>query len=122
MNGSREALRLYKSLHRTVQRVFRGDHRAMFAARDRVCEEFCKYRHVTNENSTRELLAQGWEAQKVLSQSVVQIQKVKEDKFQMNIRDETYKFENNPFRNDITDAEYRGANRKARKMKSCDDK
>ena len=122
MNGSREALRLYKSLHRTVQRVFKGDHRAMFAARDRVCEEFSKYKHVTNENSTRELLAQGWEAQKVLSQSVVQIQKVKEDKFQMNIRDETYKFENNPFRNDITDAEYRGANRKARKMKLCDDK
>ena len=122
MNGSREALKLYKSLHRTVQRVFKGDHRAMFAARDKVCEEFSKYKHVTNENSTRELLAQGWEAQKVLSQSVVQIQKVKEDKFQMNIRDETYKFENNPFRNDITDAEYRGANRKARKMKSCDDK
>ena len=35
---------MYKALHRTVQRVFRGDMAAMFAARDKVCEEFDKSR------------------------------------------------------------------------------
>ena len=35
MSG-REGGRLYKALHRTVQRVFRGDRAAMFAARDKV--------------------------------------------------------------------------------------
>ena len=35
MSG-REGVRLYKALHRTVQRVFRGDRAAMFAARDKV--------------------------------------------------------------------------------------
>ena len=29
-------MRLYKALHRTVQRVFRGDRAAMFATRDKV--------------------------------------------------------------------------------------
>ena len=41
MSG-REGVRLYKALHRTVQRVFKGDMAAMFAARDKVCEEFDK--------------------------------------------------------------------------------
>ena len=40
MSG-REGVRLYKTLHRTVQRVFRGDMAAMFAARDKVTT-FCK--------------------------------------------------------------------------------
>lgn len=35
MSG-REAVVLYKSLHRTIQRVFRGDIPAMLAARDKV--------------------------------------------------------------------------------------
>ena len=35
MSG-REGVRLYKALHRTVQRVFKGDSAAMFAARDKV--------------------------------------------------------------------------------------
>ena len=40
MSG-REGVRLYKALHRTVQRVFRGDRAAMFAARDKVTSGCC---------------------------------------------------------------------------------
>ena len=122
MNSNREALILYKTLHRTVQRVFKGDFKAMFAARDKVCDEFNKYKNVTNKNAIEGLIKQGWEAQTILAQTVVQIDQVNEDKYQMNIRDETFKFENNPFRDDITDEQYRGANRKSRKMKTCDEK
>ena len=57
--GGREALVLYKALHRTVQRVFRGDIPAMMAARDKVCEEFEKNRRVTSQTSIQELIKQG---------------------------------------------------------------
>ena len=96
--GGRESLRLYKSLHRTIQKVFAGDRQAMLAARDKVWEEFGKYRNVRSENSIRELVNQGWEAQATLSQLVIQMKKVQGDTFKMNIREENYKFENNPFR------------------------
>ena len=98
MSGGREALRLYKSLHRTIQKVFSGDRQAMLAARDKVWEEFGKYRNVTNPSSITELVNQGWEAQRTLSELVIQMEKVEGDTFKMNIREENYKFENNPFR------------------------
>jgi len=58
MSG-REALVLYKNLHRTIQRVFSGDVPAMLAARDKVCEEFLKNRSVKSETSISELINQG---------------------------------------------------------------
>jgi len=118
----REALILYKNLHRTVQRVFRGDIPAMLAARDKVCEEFNKNRNVKSEASITELLNQGRQVQEILDKSVVQIKKTEEDKFQMNIRDETHMFDNNPFRDDVTPEEYKMANRRSRrKGGKCDD-
>ena len=98
MSGGRESVRLYKSLHRTIQRVFAGDTPAMLAARDKVCQEFEKYRNVRSERSITELINQGWEAERTLSQLVVQMERVERDTYKMNIRDENYKFENNPFR------------------------
>lgn len=98
MSGGRESVRLYKTLHRTIQRVFAGDTRAMLAARDKVWEEFEKYKNVRSETSIKELLNQGWEAERTLSQLVVQMEKVEKDTYKMNIREENYKFENNPFR------------------------
>jgi len=118
----REALILYKNLHRTVQRVFRGDIPAMLAARDKVCEEFNKNRNVNSETSIAELLNQGKQVQEILDKSVVQIKKTEEDKFQMNIRDQTHMFDNNPFRDDVTPEEYKMANRRSRrKGGKCDD-
>jgi len=118
----REALILYKNLHRTVQRVFRGDIPAMLAARDKVCEEFNKNRNVKSEASITELLNQGRQVQEILDKSVVQIKKTEEDKFQMNIRDQTHMFDNNPFRDDVTPEEYKMANRRSRrKGGKCDD-
>jgi len=122
MMAGREALILYKSLHRTVQRVFRGDIPAMLAARDKVCEEFIKNKTVKSEKSIAELINQGREVQMILDQSVVQIQKKNEEKFQMNIRDETFMFDNNPFRADVTPEEYKMANRRSRRRGGkCDD-
>eukprot|EP00088_Acartia_fossae_P044625 TRINITY_DN4748_c0_g1_i4.p1 TRINITY_DN4748_c0_g1~~TRINITY_DN4748_c0_g1_i4.p1 ORF type:complete len:136 (-),score=38.75 TRINITY_DN4748_c0_g1_i4:203-610(-) len=120
--NSREALRLYKSLHRTVQKVFREDRPAMFAARDKICEEFEKNRKVSNENAIAELINQGNDVNRILTEQVVQLKKVSQDKYHMKIRDETHMFENNPFREDVTDEEYRAANRSSRRRGgSCDE-
>lgn len=119
--AGREALSLYKTLHRTVQKVFRGDLQAMFAARDKVCDEFEKNRGVTSEVSIRELLKQGQDVNTILNESVVQIQKKEDEKFELNIRPETHMFENNPFRDDVTAAQYRAENRKAKMKGRCDD-
>ena len=94
--------------------IYRGDIPAMLAARDKVCEEFNKNRNVKSNASITELLNQGIQycfyqlsfvilqlgrqVQEILDKSVVQIKKTEEDKFQMNIRDETHMFDNNPFR------------------------
>jgi len=122
MSG-REALKLYKTLHRTVQTVFRGDIPAMMAARDKVCDEFNKHKNVQSETSIKELLKQGWDVRDILSQQVVQLAKNEDgERFQMNIREDTHMFENNPFRDDISDKEYKMANRRSRrKGGSCDE-
>jgi len=116
-----EALHLYKSLHRTVQRVFKGDIAAMFAARDKICEEFDKNRKVVNATAKTELISHGWEVNKILAETVVQVQKVEDDRYHLRIREETHMFENNPFREDVTEDEYRAANRASRRRGgNCD--
>jgi len=124
--GGREAVALYKALHRTVQRVFSGDIPAMLAARDKVCEEFEKNRRVTSQTSITELIKQGEDVNRILGESVVQLVREGEappgeqEKFQLNIRPETHMFENNPFRDDVTKDQYKAANRAANFGK-CDD-
>ena len=88
----------------------------------KVCEEFDKSRRVTNQNSISELLKQGWDANKILSESVVQLKKKDEESYELNIRPgETHMFDNNPFRDDVTEEEYRAANRAAKMKGRCDD-
>jgi len=119
----REALVVYKALHRTIQRVFKEDIQAMLAARDKVCDEFSKNRGVTNENSIKELIQQGRDVNTILSESVVQVKRknTEEDMFELKIRPETHMFDNTKFRNDVLPEEYRAANRKARMRGKCDD-
>eukprot|EP00088_Acartia_fossae_P032585 TRINITY_DN33344_c0_g1_i1.p1 TRINITY_DN33344_c0_g1~~TRINITY_DN33344_c0_g1_i1.p1 ORF type:complete len:139 (-),score=28.11 TRINITY_DN33344_c0_g1_i1:173-556(-) len=117
-----EALKLYKSLHRTVQKVFKGDLPTMFAARDKICDEYDKNRKVANEEAVKELISYGWNVKKILAETVVQVEKVEQNRYQMKIREETHMFENNPFREDVTEEEYRAANKSARRRGgSCDE-
>jgi len=117
----REALKLYKSLHRTVQRTFKGDIPALLAARDKICEEYHKNRHVRSEPAIAELINHGQEVNRILAETVVQVARVEEDKYELRIRQETHMFDNNPFRDDVTEEEYKAANRKARMRGKCDD-
>ena len=58
----------------------------------------------------------------VLDQGVIQVKKVDENKYQMQIREQTYMSDTNPFRSDISDEQYKMANRKSkRKVSECDE-
>ncbi|XP_023323575.1 complex III assembly factor LYRM7 [Eurytemora carolleeae] len=119
--SKREVLKLYKGLHRTVQSVFKGDIPAMCAARDKICDEFNKNRKVSSETSISELVNHGREVNQILRETVIQIKKVDTERYQMKIREETHMFENNPFREDITEEEYKNANRRKRKSGVCEE-
>ncbi len=59
------ALSLFKTLHRSVQTVFRGDLRAMLIARDKIEAEFRKNRNLTDQGAIEELLKHGADCNKV---------------------------------------------------------
>ena len=69
------------------------------------------------ENSIKELLTYGEEVNVVLLKNVLQLErKVKEEHvYHANVRSELQFGENIPYRDDISEKEYKQANRKSRK-------
>lgn len=110
-----QALKLYKQLHRTSQRVFQGDPVALSQFYLKLREEYDKNRHVSNENSVNELLKFGQDVNTVLSKKVVQLEKVDEARYKANLRPEFDFGTNTPFRSDVTEEEYRKATRSSKK-------
>ena len=111
------ALHLFKTLNRTSQKVFGGDQIALQAARTKIRQEFNNSKNVSAENSIKELLTYGEEVNVILLKNVLQLErKIKEEHvYQANVRSELQFGENIPYRDDITEKEYKQANRKARK-------
>ncbi len=69
-----EVLKLYKQLHRTVQRVFRGDESAISAARVRIRSDFEKNKHVQAPVAVDELINLGRDCDRVLREQVFQLE------------------------------------------------
>jgi len=69
-----EVLKLYKQLHRTVQRVFRGDESAIFEARVRIRSDFEKNKHVQAPVAVNELINLGRDCDRVLREQVFQLE------------------------------------------------
>ncbi|XP_048787218.1 complex III assembly factor LYRM7 isoform X1 [Lagopus muta] len=70
--GTREALRLFKLLHRTRQEVFKNDTRALEAARQKINEEFRNNQSETSEEKINELLKIASDVEVILRTSVIQ--------------------------------------------------
>ena len=62
-------LSLFKTLQRTSQSVFRGDPRALTAARDKIRTEFEKNRGVRSETAVEELIQHGKDCDTVYNSS-----------------------------------------------------
>ena len=67
--SKKEILKVFKSLHKVVQKTFKGDKRALFEARQRINLEF---RKKTDPDEVKEKLAKCKEVELILKHQVVQ--------------------------------------------------
>ncbi|KAI6058486.1 Complex III assembly factor LYRM7 [Aix galericulata] len=73
-------LKLFKSLHRTRQEVFKNDTRALEAARQKINEEFKNNQNETSEEKINELLKIASDVEVILRTSVIQAVHTDSDK------------------------------------------
>ncbi|XP_053688478.1 complex III assembly factor LYRM7 [Sabethes cyaneus] len=90
----KEALKLYKTLQRTKDQVFKGDRRTIEAARQRIREEFVKNKDLQSEKDIREKLKIAQDVDVELRSTVVQAVKVDENLYQAKITGDTKKLDN----------------------------
>ncbi|KAM9101644.1 complex III assembly factor LYRM7 [Sarcophilus harrisii] len=72
MVGSAKVLRLFKTLHRTRQQVFKNDNKALDAARKKINEEFKKNKNETSPEKIEKLIKIGCDVELILRKSVIQ--------------------------------------------------
>uniref|UniRef100_A0A1B6FGY2 Complex III assembly factor LYRM7 n=1 Tax=Cuerna arida TaxID=1464854 RepID=A0A1B6FGY2_9HEMI len=94
----RDALKIFKCLHRTRRSVFEGDTFALDATRDKLNEEFRKNKHLKNEGVIKKMLKFAEEVDLLLRTTVVQAKLVEPGKYQAKITEDTVKMNNNSFR------------------------
>ena len=110
-----QALKLYKTLNRTIQKVFRNDPTGIAMANIEIRKEFDKNRGVTSENTLKELIQYGYEVNYVLDKKVLQLQQMDETgRYKANIRPDMEFGVDTPYRDDITEEQYKEANRGAK--------
>ena len=110
-----KALQLYKTLHRTTQKVFRGDLVALNATQAKIRQEYEKNRHVESATAIDELIKFGYDVDDVLRKRVLQLEETNEKKYKANIRDDMAFGENTMYRDDISQEQYEATYRKGKK-------
>ncbi|XP_012215587.1 complex III assembly factor LYRM7 [Linepithema humile] len=75
MGGSlrREVLRVFKKLHRTRLKTFEGDEHALQVIRNKINEEYRKYKNVTNSAAIEELNKFALEVEHEVRTTVIQV-------------------------------------------------
>lgn len=76
-----KVLKAFKNLHRTRLKVFQRDDYALSLSRDKINEEFKNKKHVTDENSIRELIKHADDVETILRTQVVQLEKTETGNF-----------------------------------------
>ena len=112
---SLQSLKLYKTLNRTIEKVFQNDLVGINMANIEIRKEFDKNRNVTSENALKELIEHGYGVNYVLDKKVLQLQQMdKKGRYKANIRPDMEFGINTPYRDDITEEQYKEANRGAK--------
>uniref|UniRef100_A0A3B4AGA4 Complex III assembly factor LYRM7 n=1 Tax=Periophthalmus magnuspinnatus TaxID=409849 RepID=A0A3B4AGA4_9GOBI len=97
MFGTRRlVLRVFKTLHRTRQEVFKDDHAALTAARLKINEEFRKNKNETSEENIEKMIKMGSDVEVVLRDTVIQMEHVADDTLMLRPR-ESLLLENVPY-------------------------
>ncbi|XP_069481731.1 complex III assembly factor LYRM7 [Ambystoma mexicanum] len=72
MESRMKVLRLFKTLHRTRQQVFKNDNQALEAARNKINEEFKRNKSETSQDKIAQQLKIGSDVEIYLRTSVIQ--------------------------------------------------
>uniref|UniRef100_W8C6A6 Complex III assembly factor LYRM7 n=1 Tax=Ceratitis capitata TaxID=7213 RepID=W8C6A6_CERCA len=115
----REALRVFKKLHRTRQFVFQGDERTLEAGRREINEHFRKNRNEKNEDEIKKMIALAKDVDKELRTSVIQAVQEKEGVYQLRITEETTRLDNVVFNPDAIIEGLKPSGRKERTSGGC---
>ncbi|XP_063067412.1 complex III assembly factor LYRM7 isoform X2 [Engraulis encrasicolus] len=76
MESRMKVLRVFRALHRTRQRVFKEDEKALTAARQKINEEFRKNMHEASGEKVEKMIKMASDVEKVLRQTVIQMEHV----------------------------------------------
>ncbi|CAG0894922.1 unnamed protein product [Darwinula stevensoni] len=90
--------RSYRRLLRTSQRVFDKDFQALQAAREEIRKGFKDKKHINDTETITQLIKYADEVEEVLRTSVIQGQRMDEDKYRLMVREDVQKFDNIPYR------------------------
>ncbi|VVD05782.1 complex III assembly factor LYRM7 [Leptidea sinapis] len=93
----KSVLMSFKKLHRTRNNVFKGDVKALNAARVKINEEYKKNKHVTDTAAIQAMIKFSTDVENELRTQVIQAKEVKPGVFEARITDDTVKLENVPF-------------------------
>ncbi|XP_029038596.1 complex III assembly factor LYRM7 [Osmia bicornis bicornis] len=93
----REVLHVFKKLHRTRMNTFKGDEHALKVIRDKINEEYKKYKHVTNSAAIEELNKFAEEVEHEVRTTVIQAVETEPGRFELRITSDTALVDNVPY-------------------------
>ncbi|KAJ8338882.1 hypothetical protein SKAU_G00356680 [Synaphobranchus kaupii] len=96
MESRLKVLRVFKALHKTRIDVFKGDIRALTAARQKINEEFRKNKEETSEEKINKMIKMASDVEIVLRKTVIQGVHVEDNKIVLQPREDLL-LENVPY-------------------------
>ncbi|XP_076651933.1 complex III assembly factor LYRM7 [Halictus rubicundus] len=97
-NLRRQVLHTFKKLHRTRMNTFQGDEHALTVVRNKINEEYKKYKNVTNSAAIEELNKFALEVEHEVRTTVIQAVEKKSGVFELRITKDTEMVDNVPFK------------------------
>ncbi|XP_017759177.1 PREDICTED: complex III assembly factor LYRM7 [Eufriesea mexicana] len=88
-NLRRKVLQTFRKLHRTRMSVFVGDEHALEVTRNRINEEYRKYKNVTNAAAIEELNKFAEEVEHEMRTTIIQAVEKEPGKYELRIRPDT---------------------------------
>ncbi|XP_049870270.1 complex III assembly factor LYRM7 [Pectinophora gossypiella] len=87
----------FKKIHRTRLKVFKGDIKALTAARHKINEEYKKNKHVSDAGSIQAMIEFSEGVERELRTCVIQARELKPGVFEAKITQDTVKLDNIPY-------------------------
>ncbi|CAL7940238.1 unnamed protein product [Xylocopa violacea] len=97
-NLRQKVLHVFKKLHRTRMNTFQGDEHALKVTRNKINEEYKKYKNVTNPAAIEELNKFAEEVEHEIRTTVIQAVETEPGRFALRITPDTALVDNVPYK------------------------